>query len=388
MKISIISKVKQISHHLQVSLKVSRGLLWILLLIIITFLSRVVLLLATPGTMYYYDSYNYFSQALEFIRSGRLPSIDPPFTLLLGFWIFLFGSISEPLIVARFFSITLAVITSIFLFNLSKKFLGEDFALLTTLLIMMEPMFLSFSITTHNDVFAVMNAILSLNWALSKRKIFYFLGAPTTFMLAVSSKPFLYVVLGIPIILIYLHKILSSHMSKKFKLVLLVGGLVIFSLAPLSPFAQEYYFTQTRFDPIAKAAIFLRPKIIQFVIDQIFVLTSINFIDISFQALFIVGNLFVFYTLLSRYRRKSKVANPGTPEFLPLFMLIIVYLSILVFTIFAVPYQIIQGVVFPILDLNRRYLMWPRFAILWIDTFSLWMIISTIMKQGAIRNEG
>lgn len=339
---------------------------------------------AIPGPMYYYDSYHYVSWASDFINKGSMPSVDPPFTVLLALWIATFGSFSEPLIVARFLNTILALITSFLLFNLSRKFLGDEFAFMSTLLIMIEPIFLSFSITTHNDVFAMMNAVASLNGALSQRRIFYMLGAPVTFTLAVLSKPFLYIVLGIVIILIYIHRILRSKKSKKFRLAVVLSILIIFSLAPLSSFAQQYYFRTTRFDPITKATIFLRPEILQFVIDKIFLLANVNFIDTSFRALFVIGNLLILYIFLKRFRRNSKVVNQGAIQFLPLFMLMIAYLSIPAFAIFVIPYQIIDGTIIPILDINKRYLLWPRFAILWVDTFALWMIVSTVIRHPEI----
>ena len=381
MRARIVLPAKRISHYL----KVSDSLFWILFLSVITVATRVMLMLLIPGHMYYFDSYHYVSSASDFISGGRVPSVDPPFTLLLGLWIVIFRSISEPLLVARFLNIMLAIITSFGLFSLSRKFLDEQFAFMSTLLIMMEPIFLSFSITTHNDIFALMNAVVSLNWALSQRKIFYVLGVPVTFALAVQSKPFLYIVLGIPIILIYMHRIFRSKKSKRFRLALSLGILIIFSLVPLSPFAQRYYSGITRFDPITKATIFLRLEIIQFIIDRIFLLTNINFIDISFRVLFIVGNIVVFYVLLDRFRRNNKAVNQGTIQFLPSFMLIIAYLCILAFTIFVIPYTIVDGTVIPILDLNRRYLLWPRLAILWVDTFALWKIISTMIKHPEVK---
>lgn len=382
MEINLISKIRQIGYALEVS---KHTLRWFLLLAVITISSRVVLILQIPSTMFFYDSYNYFIQASDFISFGQVSSTDPAFSILLGLWIAAFGFLSEPLIVARFLNIALALITSFFMFNLGKKFLGEDFAFISTILIMIEPIFLSFSITTHNDVFAMLNVVVSLSWALSQRRIFYVVGVPITFILAVLSKPFLYIVLGIPLILIYAHRIVKSNKSKRFKLAILLSILILYSSAPFFPSAQQYYYKQTRFDPIAKATIFLRPDIIRFVIDKTFLFTDIYFIDLSLQMLFIIGTLLIFNTFLTRLKRNKNASNQETIQFLPLFMLILVSLSILVFSITAIPYQIISGTVIPILDMNRRYVLWPRVAILWIVTFALWKIISTIIRHQAVR---
>jgi len=379
MKRTMFLKAERIGYYL----KVYPSLLWILLLSIITIFSRVMLLVLVPGPMFYYDSYYYFSQASDFISKGLIPSDDPVFSILLGLWIAVFRVFSDPLIVARFFTITLTLITSFLVFNLARKFLGDEFAFTATTLIMLEPILLSFSITTHNDVFAMMNAMLSLNFAVSQRRILSTLGMPVTFLLAVWSKPFLYIVLGIPLILIYAYRILKSKKSRKLKIVVLLFGLTVYSLAPLSPFGQQYYYTQTRFDPITKVKIFLRPEIIQFVTDKIFLITNINFINITSQALFIVGNLLIAYAFAKRFKRNGNVVNQGITEFLPLFMLIIVYLSILTFSVFTMGYRIVGGTVIPDMDLSIRYVIWPRFAVLWINAFALWEIISIIARHRA-----
>lgn len=354
-----------------------------ILILIVTFVSRFVLIAVIPETMYYYDSYLYFSQATSLMETGTFPAVDISYTLLLSSWISIFGWIYEKLLISRYLNIFLAAITAIILFNLSRRF-SDEFAFTSTLLILFEPMFLSFSITTHNDIFALMSALVAISCALSNKKICFQFIAPLTLSIAVLAKPFLYIVLGFPFVCIYILRILKSAISREVKSLIILLIIAIFTLAPFSPIGQKYYYAQTRFDPLTKISIFLKPEIVLFVIEKVFSITNATYINFFMGGLFIMAILFIIYEYVTEIKKIGIIFYRNMKDFLPLLMLAFFFLSIFSLSVFTIPYEINEGVVFPILDVNSRYLIWPRMAILWLTVYALWKIVSTLCPHAIL----
>jgi hypothetical protein len=353
---------------------------WIILIILVTLLTRITLYASVPSTMFFYDSYIYFSQASLLLEKGIMPSVDLSYSLSLAGWLFAFDWIYQKLVIARFFNICLACLAGCLSFELSKKF-SNEFAFTATLLLLVEPIFLSLSITTHNDVFALVSGLVALYSSFSKRKILYLLVGPLAFLVTVLSKSFLYVVLGIPLLFVYSFRILGAQSSKRLRITLIVVLLTCYFVVPFSPIAQSYYYAQTRFDPLTKALLFLKPDILNLVISKTFLFTSVAFLNMISIVFFIIGSFMAIYSTILTFKNRKPLPRTNAVDQLPLIMLTMVVLSIFALSVFTIQYQITNGALIPILTLNMRYLIWPRLGILWLDVFALWQITRFIINR-------
>ena len=143
------------------------------------------LLLTTANVMYYFDSYSYFSSALKFLQLGIFPSYRSAYVTSLSGWLAIPNYFNADLLFsAKLFTVFISLILVCCVYLLFSKVVGRKFAFILSLLVSVEPVFLSFSVTSHNDIFYVLFGILTLYFSISKSKVLSLLVVPVFFVIS------------------------------------------------------------------------------------------------------------------------------------------------------------------------------------------------------------
>lgn len=354
------------------------------LILVVSLIIRLYLIIKIADPMYYYDSYSYYFEALRFAKTGEPPLgiSHSSFTLLLACWLYVFGPLTDSLFIARIFVLLMSLVVIVIVYLLAQKALLPTFAFVASLLVSLEPRFLSFSITTHNDIFVVLTGLSSLYLSLSKSKIAYVLLTPIIFMLSCLASDWIYVLIGPALLFIYASRISRSNLSKLKKYVLAIMIITAYTSVFFIPQVQGAYYSGTRFNPIEKVAIFLKLDLLDYVLGEIFSISENQLLNTFFRYFVYFGIIsIIIEPLISRvygfFSQKRDTPSQSRSEVgVPLVSIMIIFIiSVFVLTVFTLPYRIEGNEAIAIKDMNLRYVTFPRVLALLICMYFCTRII-------------
>lgn len=245
--------------------------------------TRVILVLIAPN-MYFFDSYGYLNQALDYIRNGHINlGTGLPFVLSLGILMKIFDWIA-PITVIQSFMILLSVLTVFILFLIGRKISGTLFAFLASILAAFEPYFISFSVVGHNDVFAIAMGLISFYFATTSYKLRYVI-TPLFFFLAVGTRPEFYPALVVPIVLYSIYQNWKSNLKQKISLFSYLAAVYVLPALWFYNLASTY----TRFSPVQRLLLFLNPDLVGVAIKSIFTFYQPDLLNQILSLMCIIG---------------------------------------------------------------------------------------------------
>lgn len=374
-------------------------IIYVLILVSLVVFTRIILVSIAPN-MYFFDSYGFVNKALDLVYNGQISfGAGLPFIFLLGFCLYSFSWVAPPLIIVQSIMISFSIITILILYLIAKKISGTLFAFLGSILAAFEPYFISYSIVGHNDVFAIALGLASFYFVIATKKLNYII-TPFLFYMAVGTRPELYPVFSVPILLFTVYKNWKSNLRQK---MILVAYLVLVYLLPIIWIStiMPYY---TRFSPIQRMILFLNPELIGIVLTNIFNFYSQESLNTLFLLLCFLGVLTWFINALSNFFtitpsvifHPTKFSLKECMKFIRnllkserfivgICMCLIFGIYVVILTTFGFGYVITDDKLSVIKSLPARYTILPRLIISFllaypISLFSTW-VYDKIMRN-------
>lgn len=369
---------------------IRQGMICIFILVASTIVPRLLLIMNAPS-IYFFDSYAYVSEAIDFASSGTLQyRVGLPFIFVLGSLLKVLGSLLGAVLVSQLFMLFLSVLLVAITYLLGMEMSGRTFALLASLLAAFESYFLSFSIVPHNDVFAITMGLIAFYLATLSKKFYYIL-SPFFFYLAVFTRPEFYPVFGVPIIVFYFYKNLKTSLRQNIAILVFIISLYIL------PFAWAYSVAQawTRFTIIEKFILFLKPDLLAIAIESTFTFYNHPLLNQVFSVLFMLGIVMCLANpclssvtikrkeglprISIRFKNSKSIRNilksDGAMIAFCLGLIFAIYMVTL--TVYGFGYVIVDGTLEIIPWLSERYLILPRLLI----SFPLAYPISLVARR-------
>ena len=362
-----------------------------LLILLSSTISTRLILIANAPFVYFFDSYAYVGEAIDFVNSGILQyQVGLPFVLVLGTLLKIFGFLLGAKMVSQLFMSIVSVLIVAITYLLGMKMSGRTFALLASLLVAFEPYFLAFSIVPHNDVFAIGMGLIAFYFVILSKKFCYIL-SPIFFYLAIFTRPELYPIFGVPIVVFHLYK--SSKTGLRQNIPILMFIIAVYVL----PFAWVYSLmpTYTRFTIIERFILFLKPGLLAIAIGSTFTFYNYLFLDQVFSMLFVLGTVMCLANLCSssfaierkksllrisiKFKKgrsvRSILKSDGAMIAFCLGLIFAIY--VVTITVYGFGYVIDNGTIKIIPRLPERYLILPRLLI----SFPLAYPISLVARR-------
>jgi hypothetical protein len=264
---------------------------------------------------------------------------------------------------------------------------------MAAVMLIFEPLFLSYSIVPHSDIFAVALGLATLYLVFSKTSKVSYVLSLTLFYVVSLTRPEFFVVFLFPILLFYLLKLL-----KEFSIRAMIKSVFFLSLFVLPALwvSVEYSYV-TRFDIIEKFTLFLKPDLLNLTLENLFTLYDNTFLNLVFLAFIMLGfgwallhTLANFVTVKKRgkslaVKRKSGtsiravlLSNQVIIAFC-LFSLFIIHIIIL--TVYGYGYVIVDGNLIIKTSLPVRYLILSRLLLCYPLAYVLSMIIRVFCAE-------
>ena len=372
------------------SVVIRQDVICILALASLTIALRLLLIIDAPS-IYFFDSYAYLNEAIDFASNGTLNyQVGLPFIFVLGCLLKVFGSLLGTVLVLRLFMLFLSVLLVAITYLLGMKMSESIFALLASLLVAFEPYFLSFSIVPHNDIFAITMGLLAFYFATSSKKFCYIL-SPVFFYLAIFTRPEFYPVFGVPIIVLYLYKGLITGLRESISTVAFIIFLYIIPFLGFYSVAQAW----TRFTVIEKFILFLKPSLLAITIESAFTFYDQLILNQVFSMLFILGMVVcltnlcldsvtikrkgVLSLISIRFKNSKSIRNilKSSGAMIAFCLALVFIIHIITLTVYALGYVIVDGTLEIIPSLPERYLILSRLLI----NFPLAYLISLATRR-------
>ena len=363
----------------------------LIVLLSITLVTRLLLIASAPF-VYHFDAYAYVSKAIAFISSGTIQfDVGMPFVIFLGGFYYLFGAAFGALSASRILMLLMSmlIVSVIYLFGL--KLSGKIFGFIVALIAIFEPLFLSYSIVPHNDVFSIAMGLAALHFATSDKKFGYFL-SPFLFYIAILTRPELSLVLVVPILSFLALKLLKTRSLQT------VMYFVLSIFVYILPLVWAYNVAQTwtRFEVVEKFTLFLTPELLRKTLES-----SLSFYDqpllnhavFSFIALGVmlgllkvVSQFFVFQKREKGFSIKFKKDGAikekvFSDRAILVFLLLLVFvLHIIVLTAYGYGYVIVDGQLV-VGQLTERYLILSRLLLSFPLAYPLTIVVKKFWSK-------
>lgn len=168
----------------------------IIVIVAILIIIRGVLIETSAIVMFDYDAYGYASSAI-LAAKGISDFPSDPFVIFLVF-IYQFAPDSDPLQVMRAINLISSIPLIVFFYLIARKIFNRFFSIASTLFASILPLYLMYSLTLHNDIFALFLGFASLYFAINPKR-FYHLGiSGGLIILAYMVRPDVFVIFSIP----------------------------------------------------------------------------------------------------------------------------------------------------------------------------------------------
>jgi hypothetical protein len=364
----------------------------IILLISFSVVTRLLLIKNAPF-VYFFDSYGYVSKALDFLFQGAIPfGVGVPFTLSLAAFMFAFGPILQPVLAARLLMLVMTSLTVCVTYLLGTRIVNKTFGFLAALLALFEPLFLTYSIVPHNDVFAVAMGLTAIYLATSNVRFSYALGA-VFFYFTVLTRPEFFPILAIPILFFFTAKLFRGRSRKS----LAKLGLVVAIYVLPSIWVYEVYATYTRFGLFERVNLFLTPDIFQFTLNFVFEFYDNVLLNNIFLAFVALGLILAFLTIAGQFlslertgrsfsinrkkdqRIRDKLSSDKTLIALCVFLVFLI--DIVVLTVFSIGYTIVDGKVIITAWFPDRYMILSRLLVSYPLVYPLATIVQGVRAR-------
>jgi hypothetical protein len=271
----------------------------IVLLGLFTFSTLMLLLLNYGKTMFNIDSYGYLDTAISIAKGSGKFSFSP-FINIMSFVIRLLGNSVDIILSLRIMNIVFSIQLIIFIFLIARRIFNPIFSAFTALMALFLPLFQSYAITLHNDIFAASMGFTSL-YFIVKPKLVNLLLAALFFFLAVLTRPDAFPIYIIPL---SIGTIIWIRKKTGWNLHPLSTGIIIIILIEIAYASmQGYYYSTTRFNPLQKILLFLRPDIVKVIWEGSIAITGNDLLDALYPYLILIG------ILLSIFIHRAKILH-------------------------------------------------------------------------------
>lgn len=365
---------------------------FILALLSVTLFTRILLVLNAPF-VYYFDSYAYVSRAVNFASHGTIQvGVGMPFIITLAALLYSFESSLGAVLVSRLLMLFMSAVAVVVIYLLGSRMFGKTFGFLAALLAIFEPYFLTYSIVPHSDVFLIAIGLTALYFATSKRRFGYVL-APVFFYLATFIRPEFFLVLLIPIVTISIAEVLKVWSKRAIgKFAFAIGLYVLPSI-----WVYSVYYKYTRFNPLERLILFLKPELLRFTLDSVFkfydeaLLNQIFFLCVAAGvglALLTIAGQFVSLERRGKSFSINRKKDKGIREIflsdkalvsLCVFLLFLIY--VIVLTVYSIGYVIAGGTLQIIPWFPDRYLILPRLLLSYPLAYTLSLVLQSLHAQ-------
>jgi hypothetical protein len=249
--------------------------------------------------MFNIDSYIYVYTAISIAEGSGEFSISP-FINIMSFVIQLLGNSGDIILSLRIMNIAFSIQLIIFIFLIARRIFNPIFSVFTALMALFLPLFQSYAITLHNDIFAVSMGFTSLYFIL-KPKLVNVILATLFFFLAILTRPDAFPIFVIPLLIgtfIWIRKKTGWNLHP-----LLIGIIIIIPIGIAYIAMQDYYYSTTRFNPLEKIILFLRPAVIKTIWEDSIAITGNDLLDTLYPLLILTG------ILVSIFIHKAKILH-------------------------------------------------------------------------------
>jgi len=383
-----------LKFRLNILQRLKLDLVLLLILFSVAIASRLLLILNAPF-VYFFDSYSYIAKAIDLFSNGSVQfGIGMPFIIFLGLLFGILRYFFEPIFVARLLMLLTTVLLIYFIYSLGVKMTGKVLGFLAGLIAIFEPYSLSFSIVPHSDVFAIAMGLPAIYFATSSQRSRQIWSA-IFFYIAVLTKPELFLVCVIPILLFYFYRVMKMRSIKAS--IPLILGIVVYILPALWLYVVAR--SLTRFDIIQKFGLFLTPELLQNTLDLTFRFYDDPFLNQAIFVLFCLGisfallNIFAQFLSLQRkgkifsigYRKEKRISDVFLSDgaVVAFCILLVFVISIIVVTAYGYGYVIVEGKLIITKALSQRYLILPRLLLSYPLAYTLFVVVRKVYAEFA-----
>lgn len=358
----------------------------------LTIITRL-LLIAKASFIYNFDSYTYIYKAIDFASRGEIQlSAGMPFVIVLGVFFRIFGSTFGAILISRFLMLLMSTLLVCIIYLFGLKMSTKTFGFFAALLAIFEPYFFSYSIVPHNDVFVVAMGLVAFYFAASNTKFRYVL-SPVFFYIAVFTRPEVYMILIVPLLMTSFLKHLRISSVRD------MVSFVFFSSLFVLPSVWVYsiYSAVTRFGLIEKLTLFLQPELLNTTLKSAFDFYDSEFLNQAFFALIVLGLVLGFFNLVTQFigferngKRlfiKKKKHESIKDVFLSdrvvvAFSLLLMFvLHIVVLTVYGYGYVIVGGVIEITAASPDRYLILSRLLMSYPLAYTLSIAVRRVYAE-------
>jgi len=269
--------------------KRSWDIIFVVFLSFVVIISRAIFLENHQETMIYVDAYKHLSMAI-FINSNA--SSPGSFITILSYFYPLFDNPDEAILYLRLLVLTFSIQLVAFFYLICRKLFNPFYSLIGSLLVSFLPLFVSFSMTFHDDIFALAMGFTSLYFSINCKRLvnvalagfFVFLAVSTRFDSGVFVIPFL---IGFTL---YTSKKLDIKFYILLIIVITAFMLVLFYTAQTT---TEGLFPQKFDNHIEQLLFFMTFDNMNMVLESIFELTSSETLNNLYLGFVLVGMIFM-----------------------------------------------------------------------------------------------
>jgi len=339
--------------------------------------------------LYFFDAYAYLNKAIMLANNGELSfSVGFPFILVLGSSIKILNPIIGAIEASRISTIGCSLLLIYILYRFGEIIAGKTFGIIAASLAAFEAYFISFSIVPHNDIFAITFGLLTLWFARSSSK-YRFLYCPFLFFITVLTRPEFYAVFLIPLIVLLIHKEKKNGPKKQ---IALTSYVFLIYILPFAVVYTNIIGSYTRFGLLERFSLFPIPELLINTVQNVLTFSGNFFANLVCMALLTVSVFMLILNLVKIVRKREtrrKIPNElkintlenkktifwSCEPWLTLSFLILFIIDILVLTVYAYSYRIINDAIQVSFILAPRYMILPQLILAYILAYPLSRLI-------------
>jgi hypothetical protein len=350
------------------------------------------LLLNYGKTMFNVDSYAYLYTAISIAKGSGEFSLSP-FVNIMSFVIRLLGNSGDVILPLRIMNVAFSVQLIIFIFLIARRIFNAIFSAFTALMALFLPLFQSYAITLHNDIFAASMGFTSLYFIVKPNSVNLLLAA-LFFFLAVLTRPDAFLIYIIPF---SIGTILWTRKKTGWNFHPLSMGIIIIILIQIAYVStQGYYYSTTRFNPLQKFILFLRPDVIKSVWEGSISITGNDLLDTVYPYLILIGiflSIFIHRAkILSIFRlRRFKFKEA---DIMALYLTFAFIASLVSLVGFHVRYSIVNDQIIVDYNITPRYFIPIQLFMVYGFTYALsnyslenLQSVKRLLLQNLVRNK-
>jgi Dolichyl-phosphate-mannose-protein mannosyltransferase len=321
---------------------------------VITFTTLLLLLFNSGKAMFNIDSYTYAYAAILIAKGSSAFSLSP-FINILSLAIQVLGNSANALLSLRIMNIVFAFQLVVFVYLIARKIFDPFFSAFTALIASFLPLFQSYSITLHNDIFAVSMGFASLYFIMKPRFVNIVL-AISLFVVSTLTRFDMLPVFIIPLVFGTI-TFIRNKTGWKFLHPIFMGLLAILLIEMAYLVLQGYYQSITRFNPVEKFILFVRADIIQVVLKDSISITGIELINNLYFYLILIGVLLLLVTHSTKFLNilRSRANDFKEADIAAVYLAFAFFASLLSLVVFHINYSIENDKVIFNYTITSRY---------------------------------